>query len=114
VTLHLFRPIPLVVLIGLRTRSRSGLLLLSYHTLFLFFSTARPPPRSKLFPTRRSSDLKPPVGESNRARHDCHVKKDCGRPVGKRSEEHTSELQSRGQLVCRLLLEKKNYGSMAS
>src|SRR5690625_6179374 len=26
---------------------------------------------------------------------------------GQRSEEHTSELQSRGQLVCRLLLEKK-------
>src|SRR5690625_6378461 len=33
------------------------------------------------------------------------------RPFGffdKRSEEHTSELQSRGHLVCRLLLEKKN------
>src|SRR5690625_5316954 len=28
--------------------------------------------------------------------------------VGGRSEEHTSELQSRGHLVCRLLLEKKN------
>src|SRR5437870_8144878 len=27
---------------------------------------------------------------------------------GDRSEEHTSELQSRGHLVCRLLLEKKN------
>src|SRR5690625_6456704 len=27
---------------------------------------------------------------------------------GNRSEEHTSELQSRGHLVCRLLLEKKN------
>src|SRR5437870_7244713 len=27
---------------------------------------------------------------------------------GARSEEHTSELQSRGHLVCRLLLEKKN------
>src|SRR5690625_4231831 len=27
-----------------------------------------------------------------------------------RSEEHTSELQSRGHLVCRLLLEKKNIG----
>src|SRR5437660_3255827 len=27
--------------------------------------------------------------------------------VGERSEEHTSELQSRGHLVCRLLLEKK-------
>src|SRR5690625_6800146 len=29
----------------------------------------------------------------------------------RRSEEHTSELQSRGQLVCRLLLEKNNVGS---
>src|SRR5690625_5533121 len=28
---------------------------------------------------------------------------------GVRSEEHTSELQSRGHLVCRLLLEKKKY-----
>src|SRR5439155_24550127 len=28
--------------------------------------------------------------------------------TGQRSEEHTSELQSRGHLVCRLLLEKKN------
>src|SRR2546428_8377225 len=30
------------------------------------------------------------------------------RPQPKRSEEHTSELQSRSDLVCRLLLEKKN------
>src|SRR5690625_5899723 len=30
------------------------------------------------------------------------------RPMWPRSEEHTSELQSRGHLVCRLLLEKKN------
>src|SRR5690625_6138711 len=28
--------------------------------------------------------------------------------LNKRSEEHTSELQSRGHIVCRLLLEKKN------
>src|SRR5690625_7073651 len=35
----------------------------------------------------------------------------CRDPVSdrKRSEEHTSELQSRGHLVCRLLLEKKKY-----
>src|SRR5690606_42118996 len=32
----------------------------------------------------------------------------CGCPVENRSEEHTSELQSRENLVCRLLLEKKN------
>src|SRR5690625_6245400 len=31
-------------------------------------------------------------------------------PAAARSEEHTSELQSRGQLVCRLLLEKKHQG----
>src|SRR5699024_11789590 len=31
------------------------------------------------------------------------------RKIDKRSEEHTSELQSRFDLVCRLLLEKKNY-----
>src|SRR5690625_6671547 len=30
-------------------------------------------------------------------------------PMRVRSEEHTSELQSRGHLVCRLLLEKKNF-----
>src|SRR6266511_274260 len=31
--------------------------------------------------------------------------------ICRRSEEHTSELQSREKLVCRLLLEKKNYGN---
>src|SRR2546430_9818673 len=30
-----------------------------------------------------------------------------------RSEEHTSELQSQSNLVCRLLLEKKNHGNRA-
>src|SRR5215208_8365185 len=33
---------------------------------------------------------------------------------GSRSEEHTSELQSRGHLVCRLLLEKKNQTEYTS
>src|SRR5215208_8213307 len=39
----------------------------------------------------------------------------AGRRVGhaRRSEEHTSELQSRGHLVCRLLLEKKNAQCLA-
>src|SRR5690625_5679614 len=32
--------------------------------------------------------------------------------AGVRSEEHTSELQSRGHLVCRLLLEKKKYNML--
>src|SRR5207253_10712991 len=33
----------------------------------------------------------------------------AGGPESDRSEEHTSELQSRGHLVCRLLLEKKKF-----
>src|SRR2546430_10663332 len=43
-----------------------------------------------------------PVGRSDRAR----AVLACGRAA--RSEEHTSELQSQSNLVCRLLLEKKN------
>src|SRR3989442_7569606 len=35
-------------------------------------------------------------------------------PIAYRSEEHTSELQSRPHLVCRLLLEKKNKNSTPS
>src|SRR3989304_7470963 len=77
-------------------------MLVEFCFLFFFFLMIRRPPRSTLFPyttlfrsvlihrwTIRLS--------STRSR--------CWRP---RSEEHTSELQSRLHLVCRLLLEKKN------
>src|SRR3712207_8209479 len=40
-------------------------------------------------------------------RHNVLENRLCG--CGRRSEEHTSELQSRQYLVCRLLLEKKKY-----
>src|SRR5438105_8450861 len=85
-----------------------------------FFHCYRAPRGLHSFPTRRSSDLCAAVG--------------CPRPIsaisfssialarlyanaidekliaemGLRSEEHTSELQSRVDLVCRLLLERKN------
>src|SRR5439155_25222225 len=78
------------------------------------------------FPTRRSSDLSasrtrrrpcarptrpatasaPPCGPE--IRHGASGWRASSRWA--RSEEHTSELQSRGQLVCRLLLEEKNGG----
>src|SRR5215203_6515933 len=64
---------------------------------FFFFLMIRRPPRSTLFPYTtlfRSCRAPPPPWPG---RHRC-------RP---RSEEHTSELQSRQYLVCRLLLEKK-------
>src|SRR5438093_10448011 len=71
------------------------------------------------FPTRRSSDLQAAnelVIISMRFRPPSWVQSccaGCGPPVGgrrlpmRRSEEHTSELQSLTNLVCRLLLEKK-------
>src|SRR3712207_7449960 len=82
-----------------------------------FFLMIRRPPRSTLFPyTTLFRSVLPPGG---RSRH-----RPCGRLArsaprrglsghrrpgerGLRSEEHTSELQSRQYLVCRLLLEKK-------
>src|SRR3712207_7196782 len=73
----------------------------------------RRPPRSTLFPY---TTLFRSLGAAHGAGHrrDDHVVQaqpvedpDVGGPVRVRSEEHTSELQSRQYLVCRLLLEKK-------
>src|SRR6266511_5511423 len=71
------------------------------HLVFFFFLMIRRPPRSTLFPYTtlfRSPALCAP-------RVQTAVEKACDE-LG-RSEEHTSELQSRENLVCRLLLEKK-------
>src|SRR2546430_14335389 len=74
---------------------------------FFFFLMIRRPPRSTLFPyttlfrSRNNFRLPDALAVENLA------------PLGKgnfpevRSEEHTSELQSQSNLVCRLLLEKK-------
>src|SRR5688572_31103740 len=66
----------------------------------------RRPPRSTLFPSRRSSDLtiaNPLLSMASQWRLRTH----WARRRSARSEEHTSELQSQSNLVCRLLLEKK-------
>src|SRR5207253_5968043 len=60
------------------------------------------------FPTRRSSDLFSDVTRSaGLAGSTQRWGSGCSFVDKTRSEEHTSELQSRGDLVCRLLLEKK-------
>src|SRR5258707_5710486 len=66
----------------------------------------RGPPRSPLFPYTTLSDLRsrPGTPPSAGALGCVAAIDDC---VPFRSEEHTSELQSRQYLVCRLLLEKK-------
>src|SRR5207253_11454520 len=99
---------------------------------------SRPTPHLHSFPTRRSSDLSRAQSRADANSYPCSRRFPYGSvsttivrmPIrsksarrGKeryssprfstasrirRSEEHTSELQSRGHLVCRLLLEKKN------
>src|SRR2546430_4238533 len=72
----------------------------------------RRPPRSTLFPYTtlfRSVELLAAIGQPART-----IRR-VARALGMcRSEEHTSELQSQSNLVCRLLLEKKNNNDDAS
>src|SRR5271168_5513244 len=68
---------------------------------FFFFLMIRRPPRSTLFPY--TTLFRPAVCPRCSAR----VARRCRGSPSCRSEEHTSELQSPYDLVCRLLLEKK-------
>src|SRR5258707_4160012 len=73
----------------------------------------RRPPRSTLFPYTtlfRSRSLSE-ISESNVLLVDMTVASGAAQQFDERSEEHTSELQSRQYLVCRLLLEKKKRPS---
>src|SRR5207249_11015978 len=105
--------------------------LLIYSLAILFLSTPRPHPSPPLFPYttlfRSSSTRAVPSGGADRVGGGCESpgaggdepsqqrrqvhgpwRRDHGeRRAPPRSEEHTSELQSRFDLVCRLLLEKK-------
>src|SRR6266702_5416347 len=73
-----------------------------------FFLMIRRPPRSTLFPY--TTLFRSPGGRWAR---DAPARQPSpGYP--RRSEEHTSELQSRGHLVCRLLLEKKKTISIVT
>src|SRR3712207_8234956 len=99
--------------------------------ILFFFLMIRRPPRSTLFPYTtlfRSGAGRGPVHRALAARqlepaavrvdhrgHARRLRADARHAAGRaaagapaRSEEHTSELQSRQYLVCRLLLEKKN------
>src|SRR3712207_9397480 len=84
-------------------------------SLYFFFLMIRRPPRSTLFPyttlfrSRLDRRLRLQHGSDDRRRPRAAPAasgQDHGQR-GPRSEEHTSELQSRQYLVCRLLLEKK-------
>src|SRR3712207_8452116 len=95
-------------------------------TLFVFFLMIRRPPRSTLFPYttlfRSLLALAALAGCTGGADQEEQVNRQAvgeprtvdvpqtvTAPAPGRSEEHTSELQSRQYLVCRLLLEKKKH-----
>src|SRR5256886_3433650 len=114
------------------------LYVMSCFYVFFFFLMIRRPPRSTLFPyttlfrsaqqpTLATAEVEDPLraGHLQGARHCVHplvgeterlLDRFFGRfdslrvgKLGLRSEEHTSELQSQSNLVCRLLLEKKKH-----
>src|SRR5690606_42066492 len=104
-----------------------------YHTLLLFFFQCYGDLRDlHSFPTRRSSDLEDTVHRMGERTVGEGLKSEKGKSLLKyfdfygkttvtalidkelRSEEHTSELQSRENLVCRLLLEKKKKNKKSS
>src|SRR5256885_12390464 len=86
---------------------------------FFFFLMIRRPPRSTLFPYttlfRSWSDTADPVrSDASWFYHDDSTAEAHSRSRLRRSEEHTSELQSPCNLVCRLLLEKKTCNTTSS
>src|SRR2546430_5262507 len=96
-------------------------------TQVFFFLMIRRPPRSTLFPYTtlfRSPEAGAVVacdpgggahaGQPGKDREHDHHRKPCRADRHGRSEEHTSELQSQSNLVCRLLLEKKKADQFRS
>src|SRR6266478_7044302 len=76
----------------------------SFFFFFFFFLMIRRPPRSTLFPYTTLFRFRvSPAGRTPTSRSASSTAGSCVA----RSEEHTSELQSQSNLVCRLLLEKK-------
>src|SRR5690349_23388179 len=67
----------------------------------------RRPPRSTLFPYTTLFRSPPRAGRTSPMQRRQSRSRRAARRWHRRSEEHTSELQSRRDLVCRLLLEKK-------
>src|SRR5438132_2022735 len=84
-----------------------------YHAPFFFFLMIRRPPRSTLFPYttlfRSFGNISWPGGRRNIPVIAAYILNPGATfsVIHVRSEEHTSELQSHSDLVCRLLLEKK-------
>src|SRR5438445_6228445 len=95
----------------LDTITITAFLVLRTSSCIIFFLMIRRPPRSTLFPYttlfRSSPRASGPSPAPSPRRRGSPGPPSCRATLWRRSEEHTSELQSRQYLVCRLLLEKK-------
>src|SRR5699024_11550325 len=96
---HLSRPPPTATLSPYTTLFRSNTLIRS--TMILSTSDTPETAASPTFATIMLSAIPTSTDKS------CSITSGISKAVRSRSEEHTSELQSRFDLVCRLLLEKK-------
>src|SRR5256886_3716570 len=93
--------------------------LFPYTTLFRSHAEGRPvaygAPQAEIKQRSQRSDGQSLADDEQRDRVDDagqgRQENDYRRKVDRRSEEHTSELQSQSNLVCRLLLEKKNHNA---
>src|SRR5439155_23464887 len=104
-----FTPAPtLISLLPLRHAPPPDIYTLSLHDALPIYGTSARHCRYDRRGCRRS-----PVRRRRRGRRSPRdPQTQSSRPFDARSEEHTSELQSRGHLVCRLLLEKKKVRSV--
>src|SRR5205085_11865989 len=102
VTLHCLLQLTFVID---KTKS-TKLYTLSLHDALPIFHRRVPPRRRDRSRARDAGE----EGQADRAARAAPPERRAARDLGRqRSEEHTSELQSQSNLVCRLLLEKKNY-----
>src|SRR2546430_7638929 len=91
-------------------------MLLKSFYFFFFFLMIRRPPRSTLFPYTTLFRSNRRVFRTRSRGSDARRRMRAGRLRAlfrRRSEEHTSELQSQSNLVCRLLLEKKKKNNIS-
>src|SRR5690349_22113584 len=96
------RPPPSSTLFPYTTLFRSSLLIFAMMAFGVFAGAIRP---NQTLASRPGKPTSTELGMSGAAEHPEFG--GSGFPRPRRSEEHTSELQSRRDLVCRLLLEKK-------
>src|SRR5690606_41730460 len=81
--------------------------LFPYTTLFRSIGSLEPDSISSVAPTRGCRERLAFLSSANTAAASVELTSEPSSMASSRSEEHTSELQSRENLVCRLLLEKK-------